>query len=206
MSSNKEIIIIDFDETLYKKDSLITFCKFVYKKHPLQIWAILPQVFSTVLHALKLINTKKYKEQFLLFLYGMDELRVAALAKEFWENTGLDQFNSNITALMNRKEYRIICISASPEIYLTPIMEVYQMEYIGTRLRYIQQKYVIDGENCKGIEKVNRLKKYLNTDTLSIAESYSDSMTDLPLFQLSKKAYWVDENGNVHLLKDKLTS
>jgi HAD superfamily hydrolase (TIGR01490 family) len=195
MHSNKEIIIIDFDETLYKKDSLIEFCKFIYRKKPLQIWAILPQLIGSILFLLKIIDTKKYKELFLMFLYGINENEVEILAKEFWDGTGMENFNANITALFNRKEYRIICISASPEIYLKPILSVYQIELIGTLLQFKQNKYKILGENCKGIEKVNRLSKYLNTSELEIAESYSDSLTDLPLFKISKKSFLIDEDG-----------
>jgi len=200
MHSNKELIVIDFDETLYKKDSLIEFCKYIYKKKPAQLLAIFPQLIGSVLHAFKLISTKKFKELFLLFLYGMKEEEVKTLAKEFWDNTGMEYFHASITSLFNRKEFRIICISASPEIYLKPILEVYQIELIGTILSYQNNKYSIVGENCKGEEKVNRLKKYLDTENLEISESYSDSLTDMPLFKLSKNAYLVDENGNPQLL------
>ena len=73
MHSNKELIIIDFDETLYKKDSLIAFCKFIYKKKPTQLWAIFPQLIGSILHTFKLISTKKFKELFLLFLITQRE-------------------------------------------------------------------------------------------------------------------------------------
>jgi phosphatidylglycerophosphatase C len=200
MHSNKELIIIDFDETLYKKDSLIAFCKFIYKKKPSQIWAVIPQIIGSVFYLLKLIDTKKYKELFLLFLYGLKENEVSQFAKEFWDNTGMENFNSTITALFNRKEYRIICISASPELYLKPILEVYQIELIGTRIGLERNRYKIIGENCKGSEKANRLREYLNTSEVQIAESYSDSLSDLPLFKLSKKGFLIDENGKANLL------
>jgi HAD superfamily hydrolase (TIGR01490 family) len=200
MHSDKEIIVIDFDETLYKKDSLIEFCKFIYRKKPFQSWAIIVQIYASVLHLFKIIDTKRYKELFLLFLYKIPEEQVASLAKEFWENTGMENFHANITALFNRKEYRIICVSASPELYLKPIAEVYQLELIGTLLYYHQHKYFIQGENCKGKEKVLRLKKYLAKEELVIAESYSDSWSDKPLFEISKKAYLVDDDGALKLI------
>lgn len=200
MYSDKEIIVIDFDETLYKKDSFIEFCKFIYKKKPIQSWAILIQLFATVLHAFKLINTKRYKELFLYFLYKIPEEQLEKLAKEFWENTGMENFNANITALFNRKEFRIICVSASPELFIKPIAEVYQLELIGTLIYYHQHKYFIKGENCKGEEKVLRLKKHLNQDKLTIAESYSDSWSDKSLFDISKKAYLVEEDGSLKLI------
>ncbi len=201
MHSDKPIIIIDFDKTLFKKDSLIEFCKYIFKKKPLQMWSIIPQVFATLLYLFKLIDTKKYKELFLLYLHGINEQELTSFAKEFWANTGMENFNSSITSLFNKKDFRIICISASPEIYLSPITEVYQIELIGTKIAFSKNTYKIIGENCKGEEKVKRLKKYLNAETIDIEESYSDSITDLPLFKLSKKAYLVDENGIPNLLK-----
>jgi HAD superfamily hydrolase (TIGR01490 family) len=197
MHSNKELIVIDFDETLYKNDSLIEFCKFVFKKKPLQSWAVLVQVYASILHLFKLIDTKRYKELFLYFLYGINEQEVEKLAKEFWENTDIEHFHTKITALFNRKECRIICISASPEMFLKPIADVYQFELIGTLLSYHHPKYLIQGENCKGVEKVKRLKKYLNTEELSISESYSDSLSDKPLFEHSKNGYIINASGDL---------
>jgi HAD superfamily hydrolase (TIGR01490 family) len=200
MSSNKEIIVIDFDETLYKKDSLIELCKFIYQKKPFQGWALLVQIFASVLHFLRIINSTRFKELFLYFLYNIPEEKVEKLVKEFWENKGMENFHANITDLFKRKEYRIICVSASPELFIKPIADVYQIELIGTLIYYHQHKYFIKGENCKGEEKVLRLKKYLNQDKLSIAESYSDSWTDKPLFDISKKAYMVKEDGSLKLI------
>ncbi len=200
MFSNKEIIVIDFDETLYKKDSLIEFCKFIYRKKPLQSWALLVQIFAGLLHFLKIINSTRFKELFLYFLYKIPEEQVEKLAKEFWENTGMENFHTNIIALFNKKEYQIICVSASPVLYLKPITDVYQLELIGTLIYYHQHKYYINGENCKGEEKVRRLKKYLQLENPNIAESYSDSWSDKPLFDISKKAYLVKKDGSLKLI------
>jgi phosphoserine phosphatase len=82
-------------------------------------------------------------------------------------------------------------------MFLKPIADVYQFELIGTLLSYHHPKYLIQGENCKGVEKVKRLKKYLNTEELSISESYSDSLSDTPLFEHSKNGYIINASGDL---------
>lgn len=200
MPSNKKLIIIDFDETLYKKDSLIEFCKYIYINRPSQIWAFFVQLYGSVLYLLRLIDTKKYKEYFLFYLHGIPESQVKSYAQKFWNTTNRNLFNEKITALFEQKDSRIICISASPELYLKPIMEEFKIEFIGTKIDFVHNKYLIIGENCKGIEKVNRLRTYLMEENLNIYQSYSDSMTDLPLFELSENAFLVKKNGEVLLI------
>ena len=200
MYSKKEIIVIDFDETLYKKDSLIEFCKFIYLQKPLQIWAVLIKVYASVLYFFKIINTKRYKELFLYFLHGIPESQVFEYAEKFWNSIENINFNKRILEIVNLKEYRIICISASPELYLKPIMDRFDIEYLGTKITYNNNSYAIAGENCKGEEKVNRLKEYLKEETIQLEVTYSDSLSDKPLFLLSKKAYLVDKYGEPKLI------
>lgn len=197
MSSNRPLVIIDFDETLYKKDSLLEFCKYVYKKRPIQLWAMFPQLISTILYYSKLISTKKYKELFLLFLYGINEKEVEQLAKQFWDATNENHFNSTIVSIIKQNKGRVICISASPELYLKPILNNLKIELIGTIINYSKNRYTIVGENCKGGEKVKRLKKYLKLEYVEIEESYSDSETDRSLFDISKKAFKVNAKGEI---------
>ena len=197
MYSNNKLIIIDFDGTLYKKDSLIVFCLYVYRKHPSKLWVLFPQIVASILHILKIITTKRYKEIFLLFLSGFDESEVQILAINFWNSLNQNQFNPSLLELINKNECRIICISASPELYLKPLLDKMNIELIGTLLNYSNNRYSIVGENCKGQEKVNRLKKYLGYDAFEIEESYSDSLSDKPLFELSKRCYFVKSDSTI---------
>lgn len=187
--SNK-IIVVDFDETLYKHDSLIKFCLYIYSKKPTQYIYVFKQIISLLLHSLKLISTKQFKEMFLSFANGINEDELYQLSIEFWDNQLPEEFNHAILEV-TQKSYRTICISASPELYLKYICHKLNVELIGTRIKYINNCYQIIGENCKGEEKLNRLKAYLNDETFEIEECYSDSMTDAPLFNISKNAFLV---------------
>ncbi|MEY2937920.1 MAG: hypothetical protein RL062_509, partial [Bacteroidota bacterium] len=35
MSNTNPVAVFDFDGTLYRKDTMIQFCLFIYQKHPL---------------------------------------------------------------------------------------------------------------------------------------------------------------------------
>ena len=56
----------------------------------------------------------------------------------------------------------------------------------------------MDGNNCKGYEKVNRLKEVLSEENIEVdfANSYmfSDSLSDKPLFDLVGKPYLINYN------------
>ncbi len=66
----------------------------------------------------------------------------------------------------------------------------------------------MDGENCKGEEKVKRLKSYLDENNIEVdfKESYmfSDSLSDKPLLDMVGKPYLINyKNGhkNIEILK-----
>lgn len=200
MSQIKDIIIFDFDKTLYKKDILIEFWIYTLKKYPKKLWVIVIQIIAALLHFLKIIDTKSFKQHFLIYLNNIDEPNLEILINDFWARKSESEFHQELLDIINKREYRIICISASPELFLKPIMDKYKLEYIGTKIKYLGNKYKIEGENCKGIEKVNRLSTYLNHEPYKIKQVYSDSMTDLPLFKLCKEPYFMNKKGEIERL------
>ena len=61
----------------------------------------------------------------------------------------------------------------------------------------------MEGENCKGEEKVRRLKKVLKDENIEVdfKESYmfSDSLSDKPLLDLVGKSYLINYKKNLHI-------
>ena len=57
----------------------------------------------------------------------------------------------------------------------------------------------IVGENCKGEEKVRRLKEYLKEESIDVdfknSYMFSDSLSDLPLFNLVGNPYLINYKG-----------
>ena len=68
----------------------------------------------------------------------------------------------------------------------------------------------ISGENCKGEEKVKRLKEVLKTENIEIdfenSYMFSDSLSDLPLFNLVGHPYLINfkkTHDKIEILKWK---
>ena len=90
-----------------------------------------------------------------------------------------------------------IVISASPEFLLAPIAKRLKIQAVlATRMDKHTGK--IKGENCRGEEKLHRLRTY--DQKLKISDFYSDSLSDMPLLKLAHKAYVV-KGHTVTLLK-----
>ena len=70
---------------------------------------------------------------------------------------------------------------------------------IGTELTYHQNKYILNGPNCKGIHKVEAFENRYGFDAI-ILEAYSDNKSDKPLFDKAQHAF-VIKQGKVIRLK-----
>ena len=57
---------------------------------------------------------------------------------------------------------------------------------------YDTKKGCIKGKNCKGKEKIVRFNKVFKK--ANVNEAYSDSLSDIPMFEIAKKAYLVKGN------------
>ena len=78
-------------------------------------------------------------------------------------------------------------ISASPEFLLAPVIAELGGVLIGTRMS--PTTGLIDGCNCRGEEKVHRLKA-AQPDAV-VDRAYSDSLIDLPILRLARRPYLV---------------
>jgi phosphatidylglycerophosphatase C len=93
-----------------------------------------------------------------------------------------------------KEGYVTILLSASPDIYLQSIKELFGFDIlISTKVEIINNIATgkIIGENCKGIEKLRRLREILSEDEIRNAVSYADSESDRFLMQIVKKPIWV---------------
>lgn len=186
---------------------MLDLLKYTFKKYP-KAYLKLPKLFIVlVLYKLKFIRTKKAKEN---MFYTLNYLNNDELKNFHKEVIKLAIYNDAIEKIrrLRNEEYYILLVSASPECYLKFFeIEDYVDGVIGTKLHFENNKYVnkIDGENCKGEEKVKRITSYLKEKNLFIDKSnslaYSDSLPDLPMFRLVGKAYLINFNKKIWDMK-----
>lgn len=190
----QNVAVFDFDGTLYKKDSLIEFCKFTYLRMPWRIIFVPVQIFALILHRFKLIDTTKFKELFLLYLLGLNKKK-QSLVEAFWQKEFPQNFNFEVLNLIDQKQAsHIICLTASPDFMFKNIIQKLNLtQCISTRTLSKKGVIKIIGKNCRGKEKIERLKKAFPYG-YNLVFAISDNPDDYHLLLSAKKAYKITKH------------
>lgn len=198
----ERLAIFDVDYTLTRRETLFEFYLFMLKKKP-GLMRHLPKSLKAVFFYLfKVIDLKKAKENFIAFTEGIVEKEMESLVKEFYEKR-LSKILYNDAIEMIRKlkseGCKVYLISASAEFYLRELYNIKEVDkVIGTRFKVENgvHKGIMIGENCKGEEKVKRLLEELKKDNIEVdfknSYMFSDSLADLPLFNLVGNPYLIN--------------
>lgn len=195
---NKKIAFFDVDKTLIRGDSMFKLVLFGIKKRHRLILGFPNLFIKLLLYRLKLLNVKKAKEA---MFYSLAHLTEEELREFFYNNLLANIYKDALKEIvtMKEKEYLIILVSASPEIYLKYFEELDYVDYvIGTtmEINHTINRYLIKGENCKGEEKVRRIERFLKENNFEIDRKesfcYSDSLSDEPMFNLVSNKYLVN--------------
>lgn len=204
----KKVAIFDVDKTIINGDSMFMLLFYTLKKRPKSIIGLPRLFFMLLLYLLKIIDTKKAKEEMFYVINYLDEEDLEDFFKEKILNHTF--FDAKEEIIKRKKEgYTVILISASPECYIRYFKKYFDVDYVlGTILRKNREGYtnIIDGENCKGEEKVLRLKKLLVEENIEIDREnslcYSDSLSDMPLFNLVKNRFLINNNKRLEGFKN----
>lgn len=173
--------VYDFDNTIYKGDSSVDFFRHCAEKYPRVYLSALASAPWFLLMLLGLAEKTRVKQRFYRYLRLVPD--VPQEVERFWLTH--DQNLKNWYFAIKRADDLII--SASPEFLLHPLMNRLGLPMLASRVS--PETGVYDGRNCHGEEKVRRMREaYPETQ---IDSFYSDSMNDLPLAKLARKAYMV---------------
>lgn len=189
--------------------------KYVIKKDKKNLRFLPRAIYCGIMYAIGIYDERKVKETFLRFIDGIKEEELAELVKEFYDerlkNILYDDALKMIKKLKN-EGYDIYLISASPEFYVNEFYNIKEVnKVIGTKFGFENGTFVrkMVGNNCKGEEKVRRLKEVLKDEKIEVdfKESYmfSDSLSDKPLLDLVGKPYLINykKNHDIEILRWK---
>lgn len=204
-----KLAIFDIDFTLTKKETLIEFYKFMLKKKPSLLKHMPRSLYAGILYLFKVYDLKKAKEAFISFIDSVEENELKSIIKEFYEKVlskNLYKDSMEMIKKLKKDGCKIILISASSEFYLEEFYNIKEVDkIIGTRYQFGSKKEKgrtrgrILGPNCKGEEKVVRLKEFIREEKFDIdfKESFmfSDSLSDSPLFKLVGHPYLINYKG-----------
>ncbi|GAA0746629.1 HAD-IB family hydrolase [Clostridium oceanicum] len=212
----EKLAIFDIDYTLTKQETLIQFYKFIIKKKPFLMLHFPKIAISGLFYLTKIFDAGKAKEMFIGFIDGIKEDEMQDLVKEFYdEKLSTILYKDAIDTIKKLKSegYKVYLISASAEFYLKELYNIKEVDkIIGTRFTLEDGSYKrkIIGENCKGEEKVRRLKEVLKKENIEVdfknSYMFSDSLADLPLFKLVGHPYLINAKkkyNNIEVLNWK---
>lgn len=193
--------IYDFDDTIYEGDSTIDFIKYSIKKHPIyMIKCITLTIIPTIKYLLGKGSIEKVKSSLFSYMIKIED-------KEKYVNNFCVMHIKKIKSWYkeSQKESDII-ISASLDFWLIPFCKMLNIKnLICTRM---DKNYKVIGKNCKGKEKIVRLNKEF--PNINVNNAYSDSLSDIPMFNVANKGYIVNKdqlteyNKDIHIKKEKL--
>ena len=188
-STKPTVAVFDFDGTITYADSFVPFLREASGRAIFVIKLILLGPIL-ICGAFGFIGRKRLKEHLIRsFLSGKTITTLQIIGERFCANRLQCLLNPVALQRINwhrQQGHRLILLSASPEVYLTiwaaknGIFEV-----IATRLQISGENITgyIDGENCRGPEKVKRLEAHLGHLDQYVLYAYGDSPADLELLQ-----------------------
>lgn len=191
---SEKLAIFDFDGTLTTKDTLLAFIEFTKGKRRLyqELLLLSPEL---ILMKLGFGNNEKVKIKLLSRLFkGMQKETLEKLAEDFCAQ--------NFTSLLRPKglakiqalkaeNYRIILVTASVNIWVKPFAKKLDVELIATEFLFKDQLFTgrLATPNCRGIEKINRLKKYLKQKKIPPYLMFGDSDGDQALYNQASQYF-----------------
>lgn len=134
---------------------------------------------------------------------GLPWPRVAAAGQAFGDEINARWLRPDAAARLGwhvANGHRVILVSASYGVYLDRLAEQLGAEAVlSTRLEVVDGRCTgrLDGPNCRGPEKVRRLRRWLDGEGLRRDEveiwGYGDSAGDRELLADADRATWMDE-------------
>ena len=171
----------DFDGTIYRGDSSVDFCLYAMRCHPALIRYLPGMAGAALRYGTGRISKTQMKQAFFRFFSALETER---MTEDFW-----DRHLEKIYPwyLVQHREDDLV-LSASPEFLLQPACDRLGIRFL-IASRVDPRSGVFRGENCKGEEKVRRLREMMPEARLD--RFYSDSLSDAPLAKLAEQAFLV---------------
>ena len=170
----------DFDDTILKGNSMGRFSLFCAVRLPYLIIFVPVLIVAALLYVLHVIN--RYRYLYLISLFVALVPHPDKFVAKFW-----DKNMKHVKHwYLEQKRDDDLVLSASPQFLAGEACKRLGVTCIGTPL-LTDGKLL--GKQCYGAQKVEVYKEKLGDTPLETY--YSDSLTDVPMFKLAKKGYFV---------------
>lgn len=191
------VVAFDFDGTLTIRDSFMAFLRWRAggSRYALGLVRLAPAAFAYLFNRDRgRLKAAAVRE----FLKGVPRAQLEDEARKFAETTASDLLRPDALRVWREwraREAKLVIVTASPDILVAPFARgLAAHALIGTQLAFDAENRVagaFDGSNCRGKEKVRRLKEMFGAN-LRLKAAYGDTGGDRDMLAIAdEKGYRV---------------
>lgn len=191
----RHLVLYDFDGTITSKDTFLEFIKFYRGTTTFYIGMILNMHWLVALKVGLLPNWKA-KEYVIKHFFKGEKIETFNEKGELFCNLILPKLvrQNALKDIENHKNSGadVFVVSASAENWVKPWCDEHDVTLIATRLETLKGEITgnLDGYNCYGPEKVNRIKKHVKLEDYDSITAYGDSAGDKEMLSLAHSKFY----------------
>jgi HAD superfamily hydrolase (TIGR01490 family) len=181
--------VFDFDGTVLRTDTTVALLAFVVRRFPRALADLLGLGIRVPPVALGLLSRDRLKELAVATLRHVPPADREGFFREFHDRVVAPRFLARALqriAWHREQGHELVLASASIELYLRHAAAALGFPHLVCTRATLDPRPRLVGANCRGGEKVRRLREldiFPRVDW-SVSWCYSDSLSDLPLFRL----------------------
>lgn len=182
----------DFDNTIFKGNSFRRFYFYCLLRLPYLILYLPIQLIAAILHGVRILNKHRFLcvlEWFIVFV---------PCKRKFLEKFWNKNFKRIKPWYLEQKKDNDVIISASPQYLVEIACNRLGVKCIASQVDLRSGKTY--GKHCHDHAKVDFYREHFGDAPL--AAYYSDSMTDIPMFRLAERGYFVKKDQITLLYQD----
>ena len=187
----KKLYCFDFDGTLTYSDTMFLYLKF-YNPSKFRIQFI-KHIPLFILLKLNLLEAEKVKKSFIYsILKGEKKEKIEKKSQLFFDQYYPEIFRGNALDFIKNIDYSqtdCYIVTASLDIWVKPFAEKFKMNLLATNAEFKNDIFTGNfvGNNCNGVEKVNRIKAEITDKKYDKIIAFGDTFGDQPMLA------WADE-------------
>jgi HAD superfamily hydrolase (TIGR01490 family) len=191
----KTLALFDFDGTISDRDSMIDFIRFTFgdRRFLVGVFSLLGVIVG---YALRLVSDVDAKRRVLTYFFGgrdCETLRIfadrytAERISDIIRPAALEAIKWHLS-----EGHEVAIVSASVEIWLKKWCEDLELRLIATKPEIVDNRFSgnLASPNCKGAEKIRRIKEIYNLNEFETIYAYGDTPADRPMLSLAHKSFY----------------